>query len=298
MLWRRLAQASAAALAMFAIGLPVPGAVAAGDPVLVGAGDIAVCGSAADTSTARLIAAIPGTVFTAGDNAYPDGTLENYRDCYGPTWGAFLTRTHPSLGNHEYGASDTAAGFYAYFGTRGGPQGRGYYAYSLGSWRIYVLNSTCWAVGGCGPRSLQVRWLKADLANNPRRCILAYWHQPLFSSGVHGNDAEVRPFWDALYAARADIVINGHDHDYERFSRQAPNGTHAKNGIIEFVVGTGGAELRSFVTVRRHSIVRNASTHGVLRLTLHDGSYDWRFIPEAGKAFTDARAGKSCTRRT
>ena len=142
-----------------------------------------------------------------------------------------------------------------------------------------------------------MQWLKADLAANSRRCILAYWHRPLFSSGYHGNNPSVRPFWDALYAARADVVINGHDHDYERFSRQTPGGSHSVHGIIEFVVGTGGGERRPFERIRAHSVVRNANTYGVLKLTLHTRSFDWRFVPEAGKTFTDG-SSRVCTRRT
>lgn len=295
-MWRRVLGAAAVAVAMLAIGLPVSTVAAAGDPVLVGAGDIAVCGRSGDSRTASLVAGIAGTVFTAGDNAYPDGSLSQYQNCYGPTWGAALARTRPSLGNHEYGTSG-AAGYFGYFGARGGPAGKGYYAYNLGAWRIYVLNSNCSKVGGCGATSPQVRWLKWDLAAHPRRCILAYWHHPLFSSGLQGNTTAVRPFWDVLYAARADVVINGHDHDYERFARQAPNGSRTSTGIIEFVVGTGGAERRPFGTIKPHSLARNATTFGVLRLTLHAGSFDWRFVPESGKTFTDAGA-RSCTRRS
>jgi hypothetical protein len=295
-MWRRLLGASAAAAVVLAIGLPVAGVAAASDPVLVGAGDIATCTGSGDSATAALLAGIPGTVFTAGDNAYPDGSLANYQDCYDPTWGAELGRTRPALGNHEYGTSG-AAGYFAYFGSRGGPAGKGYYAYNLGTWRIYVLNSNCSRIGGCGSTSPEVRWLKADLAAHPRRCILAYWHHPLFSSGFHGNTTAVRPFWDALYAARADVVINGHDHDYERFARQAPNGARSTHGIMEFVAGTGGGERRPFEKIRAHSVSRASTTFGVLKLTLHAGSYDWQFVPEAGMTFTDAGTGKACTHR-
>jgi hypothetical protein len=295
-MWRRLLAAAATALAILAIGLPATVA-AAGDPVLVGAGDIATCGASGDSATAALLANISGTVFTAGDNAYPSGTLTNYRDCYDPTWGAAFDRTRPAVGNHEYGTSG-AAGYFGYFGARGGPTGKGYYAYNLGTWRIYVLNSNCSKVGGCGASSPQVRWLKSDLAAHPRRCILAYWHHPLFSSGFHGNTSAVRPFWDALYTARADVVINGHDHDYERFARQAPGGSRSTHGIMEFVAGTGGAERRPFYTLKAHSVSRSSTTFGVLKLTLHASSYDWQFVPEAGHTFTDTGVGKSCTHRT
>ena len=289
-MWIRLFVVS---LAIILTALLVPTVQATADPVLVGAGDISSCSTAGDTATAKLVAAIPGTVFTAGDNAYESGTLSQFQNCYGPTWGAFKSRTRPSAGNHEY-LTAGASGYFTYFGTRGGPVDKGYYAYNLGTWRIYALNSNCAAVGGCGATSAQVKWLKADLAANPRRCVLAYWHHPLFSSGAHGNDTSVRAFWDALYAAHADVVINGHDHDYERFARQTPTGAASTNGIREFVVGTGGKELRPFGTIKPRSLVRNASTFGVLKLTLHATSYDWRFVPQAGKAFTDSATGAAC----
>jgi len=294
-MWRRLLAAFAAVAAIVAIGLPA-GVAAAGDPVLVGAGDIATCDGSGDSQTAALLAEIPGTVFTAGDNAYPHGTLANYGDCYDPTWGAAFGRTRPAVGNHEYGTSG-AAGYFSYFGARGGPAGKGYYAYNLGTWRIYVLNSNCSKVGGCGASSPQGRWLRSDLAAHPRRCILAYWHHPRFSSGFHGNTTSVRPFWDALYAARADVVINGHDHDYERFSRQLPGGSRSTHGIMEFVAGTGGGERRPFSAIRAHSVARDATAFGVLKLTLHASSYDWQFVPVAGGTFTDAGSGKACTHR-
>jgi len=269
-----------------------PGVVAAAtaDPVLVGAGDIATCRGSGDSATAALLASIPGTVFTAGDNAYDSGSAAEYARCYGPTWGVFRARTRPAPGNHEY-ATAGAAGYFGYFGTRAGDPRRGYYAYNLGSWRIYVLNSNCWTVGGCGAGSPQERWLRADLAASPRRCVLAYWHHPLFSSGLHGNQPAVRAFWDDLQAAGAEIVVNGHDHDYERFAPQTPGGVASATGIREFVVGTGGRSHYGFGTVRRNSQVRNATAYGVLELTLRAGSYDWRFVPAAGATFSDAGHG-------
>jgi hypothetical protein len=265
----------------------------AADPVLVGAGDISKCTSTGDSKTAALVAAIPGTVFTTGDNVYPTGTLSQFQTCYDPTWGAFKSRTRPSPGNHDYETTG-ASGYYTYFGSLAGAAGKGYYAYDLGSWRIYALNSNCWAVGGCGASSAQTKWLKADLAANPKRCVLAYWHHQLFSSGEHGNYSRSRAFWDALYAAHADVILVGHDHDYERFARLTPSGVASSNGIRQFVVGTGGAELRPFRSIKPHSLVRNASTLGVLKLTLHATSYDWNFVPQAGKTFTDVKNGAPC----
>jgi hypothetical protein len=270
-----------------AVAAPLPGAA---DAVLVGAGDIADCTRSGDTKTAALVAGIPGTVFTAGDNAYEDGTLEQFESCYDPTWGAFLDRTRPSPGNHDYHTPD-ASGYYTYFGSRAGEPGQGYYAYDLGAWRIYALNSNCSEVGGCGAGSPQRAWLKADLAANPRQCVLAYWHHPRFSSGYHGNSASVKGFWTALYQAKADVVLNGHDHDYERFAKQKPSGARAADGIREFVVGTGGDERRPFANIKANSQVRNATTFGVLKLTLHATSFDWKFVPQAGKTFTDSGSG-------
>jgi hypothetical protein len=300
-MWRRVLAASVAALATLG-GFPLAGAAAPApihvlgapaDPVLVGAGDISTCTNSGDTKTASLIEGIPGTVFTAGDNVYPSGALGDFEDCYEPTWGTFRDRTRPSPGNHDYETVD-ALGYFAYFGSAAGEPGDGWYAYDLGAWRIYALNSNCAPVGGCGKGSPQLQWLKADLASNPTQCIAAYWHHPLFSSGAHGNSPKVKPFWRALFAAGADVVINGHDHDYERFARQEPDGDANTAGIREFVVGTGGAERRPFGNIKANSQVRNTSTFGVLKLTLHAASYDFEFVPQAGKTFTDARTGVRC----
>jgi hypothetical protein len=260
------------------------------DPVLVGAGDIASCGLTADSATAKIVAGIAGTVFTAGDNAYERGSAADYRDCYDPTWGAFRERTYPVPGNHEYLTSG-ATGYFDYFGARAGPSGTGWYAYDLGSWRIYALNSDC-VVVGCAVASEQEQWLRADLAASPHSCVLAYWHHPRFSSGQHGNDSEVGPLWNALYDAGAEVIINGHDHDYERFAPQTPGGAaDSATGIREFVVGTGGASLRSFSTIRSNSQVRNSATHGVIKLTLGATGYRWQFIPAGSGAFKDSGSG-------
>ncbi len=259
------------------------------DPVLVGAGDIAYCGSPGDNRTADLLDAIPGRVFAAGDTVYPDGTRAQFRDCYGPTWGRWRLRTSPAVGNHEY-HTPGAGPYWDYFGARAGERGKGWYAYDLGSWRIYTLNANCTEVG-CGTGSAQEQWLRADLAANPRACVAAVMHQPLFSSGQHGGDPVVRPLWEALADFDADVVLAGHDHDYERFAPQTPAGAASPTGIREFVVGTGGGPLRPFATIRANSEVREAATHGVLRLTLRAASYDWLFIPVAGRVFTDAGTG-------
>jgi hypothetical protein len=276
--------------------VPVPTvAVPTTDPslpaTLVGAGDIATCGAEHDEATGRLVAKIPGTVFVAGDNAYDKGTAREYASCYGPSWGAFKKRTRPVPGNHEYN-SRGAAPYFDYWGAAAGTRGQGWYAYDVGGWRIYALNSNCSAIGGCGESSAQGRWLAADLAAHPARCVLAYWHHPRFSSGSHGNSSFMEDAWEALYRAGAEVVISGHDHDYERFAPQDRNGKADPNrGIREFVVGTGGADLRPFNRPLPNSEIRNAKTFGVLVLSLRADGYDWRFVPVPGSSFSDSGSG-------
>jgi acid phosphatase type 7 len=265
---------------------PVSGSSAtatASDPVFVGAGDIAVCGKPGAELTAQLIDKIPGTVFTTGDDAYPRGTAEDFQKCYDPTWGRFKARTYPTPGNHEY-YSPNGDPYYAYFGSRSGAVGKGYYSYDLGKWHIVALNSNIDAQTG----SAQERWLKADLTAHPKACTLAYWHHPVFSSGVHGNDPKMKDIWQTLYGASVDVVVNGHDHHYERFAPQNPDGkAEPKRGIREFVVGTGGAELRELATVRPNSEVQNTATYGVIKFVLQPKSFSWEFIPIQGSTFMD-----------
>jgi hypothetical protein len=278
--------------AMFAsslllVGLAGEKARAAGDPILVGAGDIASCQSSGDEATAKLLANIGGTVFALGDAVYPGGTAAQFRDCYGPSWGLHKARTRPAVGNHEYNTPTGAQPYFGYFGAAAGPSGRGYYSYDRGTWHVVVLNSNCSEVS-CAAGSEQERWLRADLAANPNRCTLAYFHHPRFASGLYNNDPSVAPFWEALYRAGTE-VLNGHTHNYERFAPQRSNGKRdGERGIREFVVGTGGVNLQPFRTVKPNSQVRNRNTFGVLRLTLHPGSYDWKFVPVAGGTFTDS----------
>jgi Calcineurin-like phosphoesterase len=255
---------------------------ASGDPVLVGAGDIADCALDSGAATAALLDTIEGTVFTAGDNAYPDGSAAQFHDCYAPTWGHHLERTKPTAGNHDW-LTKGLAGYRDYFGEKAGPADASWYSFDLGAWHVIVLDSDCVFVGGCLPASPQGVWLGADLKASTAECTMAIWHHPRFSSGEHGNDASVWPFWDALYRGKADVVVNGHDHDYERFGPQDPAGREDKAaGIREFVVGTGGAVLRDFPTVAAHSEVRIASTFGVIRFVLHPTSYEWSFIATSG----------------
>ena len=253
-----------------------------GDPVLIGAGDIADCELDSGAATAALLDTIEGTVFTAGDNVYPNGSASQFRDCYAPTWGRHLARTRPAPGNHDWETKDLA-GYREYFGAAAGPGGPSWYSYELGAWHVIVLDSDCTFIGGCLPGSPQGKWLEADLTGSTAQCTLAIWHHPRFSSGEHGNDATVWPLWDALYRAGADVVVNGHDHDYERFGPQDPAGREDKaRGLREFVVGTGGAVLRGFPTVAAHSEVRLANTFGVIRFVLHSTSYEWVFLPTTG----------------
>ena len=273
-------------------GTPTAGAspppTTAGDTAtLVGAGDIASCGLTADSDTAALVQAIPGTVFTAGDNAYANGTAAEFADCFDPTWGAFKDRIRPAAGNHDWN-TPAAAGFLDYFGTAAtNEDGDTWYAYELGAWHIIVLDSTCAKVGGCGAGSEQGSWLAADLAASNARCAVAIWHHPRWSSGDHGDVATSAPLWEAVAAAGVDIVLNGHDHDYERFAPQDATGAADPDGTREFVVGTGGAALRPFPGANAaNSLVRSSIAHGVLELTLQPSAYLWRFHSTDG-TFSD-----------
>jgi acid phosphatase type 7 len=262
--------------------------------ILVGAGDIADCADLSGAeATAKLLEKIPGTVMAVGDLAYPGGTKEQFENCYDKTWGRVKSRTRPAAGNHEFHSS-WATPYFDYFGAAAGDPKTGYYSYELGTWHIIVLNSECQDAGRCVSGSPQEKWLRADLAAHPVACTLAYWHKPLFSSGgAHGNNPMVKPLFQALYDANADVVVNGHDHDYERFAPQDPEGVpDPKRGIREFVAGTGGKNHRPFGEPKPNSELRDATAFGVLKLTLRPDGYDWQFIPEPGKSFTDSGSGK------
>src|SRR5215216_1425275 len=247
-------------------------------PVLVGAGDIASCRSTGDEATADLLAGIRGTVATFGDNAYPRGTDADFAECYAPSWGKFKARTRPTPGNHEYETAG-ASGYFDYFGRAAGIPGEGYYSFDLGSWHVISLNSNCSYVGGCGPGSPQEQWLKADLVAHSNACTLAYWHHPRFSSGLHGDTSSVAAFWDNLYQAGAEVVLNGHDHVYEHFVPLNPSGqTDPAQGISQFTVGTGGAELTEFAGDNSLSDVQIAGANGVLVMELHRDGYNWQFV--------------------
>jgi len=294
------------ALALFLLA-PFSAPLAAAEAILIGAGDIAKCGGAlaGAEASARLLdqffaqhAAAAGdepaeaVVFTLGDNAYAKGTAKEFAECYDPTWGRHKKHTRPAVGNHEYKTRD-ARPYFDYFGEAAGDRDKGYYSYDLGDWHIVVLNTICVVVGGCAPGSPQYEWLVQDLKSNPSPCTLAYMHHPLFSSGKHRGETEIRPLVEALYEAGAEVMLAGHEHNYERFAPQTPLGDfEPSRGIRQFIVGTGGRERRKIRRTAPHSEVRDRSTYGVLKLSLHPDSYDWEFLPVAGGEFRDSGSGK------
>jgi hypothetical protein len=235
-------------------------------------------------------------VFAAGDLAYEKGSAAEFQNCYATTWGEFKARTRPTLGNHEYG-EPKASGYFQYWGAQAGPAGKGYYSFDLGSWHIVALNTNCGAkdLGGCGAGSPQEAWLRKDLAEHAEACVLAYGHHALFSSGVfksHATHPELKELWRDLYAAHAALAVVGHEHSYERFAPQDPDGkADPINGIREIVVGTGGRSHDPLGFAIANSEVRNTDTYGVIKLTLTPGHYTWLFIPEEGKTFTDSGSG-------
>ncbi len=308
---RALTMAVGLALIWFLAIAPVPVAVeAVADPVIAAAGDIAcdpgsssfnggngTSSNCRQKATAALLTANLAAVLPLGDNQYYCGSLAAFNASYDLSWGARKAITRPAVGNHEYltqggtGCDATnggAAGHFAYFGANAGSAGAGWYSFDVGAWHLIALNSNCGDAGGCSANSPQGKWLAADLAAHRTACTLAYWHIPLFSSGGRAA-SNSKAFWDQLYAAGADVILTGHDHTYERFARQTPSGVaDPVAGIREFVVGTGGANHTSFSTTVANSEVRNSTTYGVLRLTLHATSYDWQFVPESGASFSDS----------
>ena len=242
-------------------------------------------------------------VLTVGDNQYHVGSLGDFNASFDPSWGRVKPIIHPAVGDHEYSTAG-ARGYYDYFNGVGGQTGqagdrdKGYYSFDIGSWHLIALNSACekidpgGAPNGCAASSPQERWLRADLAGHRSSCTLAYWHAPLFNSGFKGNSPVSLPLWQALYEAGADVVLNGDAHDYERFAPQDPSGRlDPGRGVREFVVGTGGAFFTGWSTLKTNSEIRQNNTFGVLALTLNPATYEWRFVPEQGKTFSDYGAG-------
>ncbi len=290
---RRALLAAVAALVSACSGSSSPGPVTpppggGGVAILAGAGDIAECSSPGAEATAQLLDRISGTVFTTGDNAYPNGSAAQFRDCYDPAWGRHKRRTRPVPGNHDYEQAG-ALPYFDYFGDNAGPRGLGYYSYTAGSWRIYALNSE---ISG-GAASQQAQWLRDELAQNPTQCAAAIWHKPLFTSGPNGENRHMLETWRILYNANVEVILNGHEHLYERFAPQDPDGRpDGARGIRQFTVGTGGVPLYSFATVRQNSEVR-ANVWGVLVLFLGESSYEWNFLPAGipGVNFRDSGRG-------
>jgi len=276
-------------------GLPTQGIVPSSDArVFVGAGDIAECPTQADEATAALLDEIvaehpDAAVYTTGDNAYQGGSYREYLTCYEPSWGRHKDRTRPAVGNHDFKPTK-AEGYHEYWGEAGGPFDLYYYSYDLGGWHIVVLNSECHRVG-CefgSDDGEQVEWLEADLEASSARCTIAIWHAPRWSSGRYANDPEYDTFWRVLYDGGAEIVLNGHEHLYERFEPMSPDGgIDDARGIRQFTVGTGGGNLRGFQDIQPTSAARG-SEHGVLRLDLRSDGYDWRFVAVEGAELTDA----------
>ena len=253
---------------------------------LIAVGDIASCVSQGDEATSALVDGIQGTIILAGDIAYESGTAKEFAECYDPSWGRHRPRTRPAPGNHEYETSN-AAPYYAYFGASAGPPGLGYYSFDVGAWHIVSLNSNVEANAG----SLQEKWLRADLAASSAHCTLAYWHHPVFSSGLHGNIAVMKDILRALYEFNADVVITGHDHHYERFGPQTVDAVaDPARGIRQFVVGTGGRSLTPTLFVRPNSERRYFGGYGVLRLDLDSQGYSWEFVPVAAGVTVDSGA--------
>lgn len=259
---------------------PVPTPAAA---ILLAVGDIAFCDSSSDELVGELASRLEGTIALLGDITYPDGSPADFAQCFDPTWGPMRSRLHPVPGNHDYQTSG-ASGYFSYFGSAAGTPGEGWYSYEVGAWHVIALNSECQAIGGCGSGSPELAWLVADLAAHPAACTLAYWHHPRYSSGLHGDDAMTDALWRALSAAGADIVLSGHDHDYERI---API-----DGIRSFIAGTGGRSLYDWPgSPGALTEVRANDTYGLIELTLRPADYSWRFLPAAGGSFTDSGAG-------
>jgi hypothetical protein len=252
-------------------------------------------GSCAQKATADLLGALKAkgnlaAILTLGDTQYESNAYDAYLASFDKSWGAYRALIHPAVGNHEY-KTPGAAGYFQYFGAAAGAVGQGYYSFDIGTWHVIALNSNCGDAGGCNATSPQGQWLKKDLAAHRTQCTLAYWHIPLFSSGGRA-EVNSRSLWDQLYPAGVDVILTAHDHIYERFAPQAPDGTaDPAHGIREFVVGTGGNNHTTVATVFANSEVRNVDTFGLLTMTLRPTGYDWKFVPVPGKSFTDSGTG-------
>jgi hypothetical protein len=279
-----------------------------GASALIGAGDIGMCNATGDDSTAAIIdsvlkadsiAGVEHAVFTAGDNAYPNGTTLQFTRCFGTSWGDSAKRImkwiRPALGNHEYQTPGANAHF-TYFGDRAGERGKGYYAYDIGEWRAIVLNSEILPLSMLDPEEGQDQgaWLRAELKNQPKKCTIAYFHRPLWASGTHGGHADMRRVYQLLHEAGVELVLTGHEHHYERFAPMTPAGVvDTVGGITQIIIGTGGADLRGLRTpLAANSLSQIQGHHGVLRLTLGAGAWRSAFIDVSGRVWD--RSGGTC----
>jgi len=256
------------------------------EEVFVGAGDIAKCGKGDAEATAKLLDRVPGTVFTLGDNVQDQGTAEEYEKCFEPTWGRHRSRMLPTVGNHDWYGSQGRP-YFSYFGASAGPTGLGYYATTLGAWQIISLNTEIAAGAG----SPQYEWLKAQMAASTAACTLVMWHRPLFTSGPNDPAAHMRDAWRLLQQRGAELVLSGHNHQYERFAPQDADGRPDPRGMRQFVVGTGGYPLYGRTRASANSEAFHSDAWGVLKLTLKSASYTWEFIPVAGQSFRDSGSG-------
>jgi calcineurin-like phosphoesterase family protein len=263
--------------------------------VVLAAGDIGDCATPGDEATARLLGEHPeATIAVLGDVAYPHGTAEDFERCFAPSWGRYRDRMRPAIGNHDH-ATRQGRGYAGYFGARGGPFDAYRYSYELGAWHVVVLDSDCWRVGGCALGDPQARWMRDDLRRHRRRCTLAYWHRPPFSSGRYGDPADterVRALWQIAVEEGVDVVLTAHEHSYERHIPMNAQGAPDPDGPRLFIVGTGGGNLRRYHNPPLPTTeVRNDDTWGVLRLDLRPDGYDWRFLPVQGRTFSDRGSG-------
>jgi acid phosphatase type 7 len=284
-------------VALFCLGLlACEGLSAPQSLVLVGAGDIAGCNSNGDEITAKLVTGVlkenvSASVFTLGDNVYPNGTSQEFADCYNPSWGTFKARTRPVPGNHDYNTTN-ATGYYGYYGAKAGDPNKGYYSYNLGAWHIAVVNSNCAAIGGCEAGSVQEKWLRSDIKASANKCQIVMWHHPRFSSGLeHGNAEFMADIWKAATENGVELVLSGHEHTYERFAPMNAAGEADASGTTEFVVGSGGISHYHAGIKKPNSQVFNDDTWGVLKLKLQASGYEFQFLPELGKSFTDSGSG-------
>jgi acid phosphatase type 7 len=291
-----LGAALGAAFAVTVMGGDTDEEPAGGSHLLLAAGDIAECEHQGDEATAKILARFPdATIQTLGDNAYQEGTLVDFNECYAPSWGRFKDRTRAAAGNHDHSTKD-AQGYADYFGSRGGPHDKYYYSYDLGAWHVVVLNGDCWRIGGCELDEPQIEWLRRDLEEHAAFCTLAVAHRPPFSSGRYGdpeNTGRVRPMWQVLYEEGVEVFLTAHEHSYERFAPMNAQGERDDaRGVRLFVAGTGGGNLRRFkYDPLPTTEIRNDDTWGVLKLTLEPAGYDWEFLPVEGKTFTDSGSG-------